>query len=240
MKQNEELLEKPNHMHYPACLGRKTDIDNNSVKIFIVTLAISFVMSILSLLGLRFASLSWLPKLITDNEVSIAFFQIFELIIPAAISAVGCTKYKAADVLVFIYFSFSALLSIIAKESLSDSFALIFCVIGISVSYQSYKDYKDYEQLKNTEGFPIFSRILAEKEEEKKNKFNDVYSNTSATGTMDTATAVNLADTMLRNGDTGTMPEIVAVMPRDMDYTHKRYMPNGEKTSGMLECPIRL
>lgn len=241
MKINEELAEKPGHLHYPACLGRKMEIDKRSFQIFLYTALVSLIMIIFSIAGMRFTVPYVIPELICGgNDVGAAFIQAFEFLILGVLSLIGCTKYKIADFLVFLIYVLLLGITILTKEYVTDAFVIIISIGGIVRSFTAYSMMCDYEQLRNTEGFPIFSLILAEKEEQKNNGSADpsVYRNNSGQTAMDNAVAA--AAPVFTGVDNGSgMPALDPISIPSNDYTEKRYLPQGKKVSGILGSPMR-
>lgn len=240
MRINEELAEKPDHGHYPVCLGRKMEIDKLSFEIFAYTALSSLIMIIFSIMGMRFTVPYVLPELIFgSNDVACAFFQAFEFLLLAVVSLIGCTRYKVADVIVFMIYVVLFIFTFIKREYVWDAFIVIISAGGIFKSIGAYKMMCDSEQLRNTEGYPIFSLILAEKEEQKSSGADpSVYRNAGGQSAMDNAVAA--AAPVFTGTDNGVdMPSVSPVKLPQYNYTEKRYMPQGVKVSGILESPMR-
>ena len=82
MKINEDISEKPDHLHYPACLGRKTEIEKKSFEMFVYTSVSSLFFIFLSIVGARFTVPYVLPEIICGtNDVAAAFLQSFEFLL---------------------------------------------------------------------------------------------------------------------------------------------------------------
>lgn len=178
-KKNPELIEKPDHAHYPVCRGRLDEIEEISRKTFFYTLAVSGILAFFSLLQVPMHLAGWVPLMFTIQD-TVAFnmgagFSLFQLImclVIAGISLIGCTKHKIATVIMFFLYVLTFVCSLIARISAFDFITAIIGIGGMYVSSGSLKGYSDYKQLRNTEGFPIFSTVLADHDDMKKNSPN--------------------------------------------------------------------
>ena len=90
-------------------------------------------------------------------------------------AAMGCTERKIFDVL--LCFAYMAMLvsSIFIHLSVFDAFTFIIGLTGTLYSFGILKGYVDFKQLRNTEGYPIFSVSLAEYDDRKKNSPDGYY-----------------------------------------------------------------
>lgn len=241
MRINEDIAEKPNHLHYPACLGRKQEIDRRSFEIFVVTAASCLLLSFLSLIGMKFTVPYIIPEILCGgNDVMASFIQIAEFAALAGVSLIGCTKYKIADVIVLMTNILFFGITLISSENVGDAFILVLSVLMIYKSYDAFSLMRDYDQLRNTEGFPIFSLILAEYEQKLNSNETDpsVYRNTEGSDTMDNALEA-VSEVLFSGGESTDMPSVSPVNLPKENYNEKRYMPKSPKISGIIESPIR-
>lgn len=240
MKINEELAEKPDHQHYPACLGRKMEIEKQCFDIFVYTGIICIAFIIFSIAGARFTVPYAIPEMLCGtNTLGAAFLQCLEFLLLAAASFFGCFKYKIADVFVMLTYLVTLVVTILAKEYVTDIFVIILSAWGLWKSRGAFSIMNDYEQIRNTEGFPLFSLILIEQEKKKNNGMDpSVFRNNSGSDDMDNAVSV-AAPVFSGDADGMDMPSIAPVKVPDYNYDMKRYMPQGKKVSGILESPMR-
>lgn len=241
MRINEDIAEKPDHLHYPACLGRKQEIDKKSFQIFAVTFLSCLLLSFCSLIGMKFTVPYIIPEILCGtDEVKASFVQIAEFMLLAGVSLLGCTKFKIADVIVLMTNILFLAVTLIAKENPGDFLIIILSAYGIFKSYDAFSLMRDYEQLRNTEGFPIFSLILAEYEQKLNSNAADpsVFRNASGSSTMDDASEKVPQVVFSGNSDTD-MPALSPVNLTKYTYNEKRYMPKTPKVSGIIESPIR-
>ncbi|MBR5682870.1 MAG: hypothetical protein IKW96_06285 [Ruminococcus sp.] len=178
---NPVLEEKPNHGHYPACLGRLEAITKQGTYLFLYSLVSSFCLSIISFTGNPLQVIGWIPILLGDSAeeltVGMSFFQMFLCWSLAVLGVLGSGKKKLFHVILFWIYLLMFLTPIFHMFSLFDAFTFIIGGLGVIYGYRAPKNYMDYQQLSETEGFPSFSIILAEHEEKKKRSmdFNDWY-----------------------------------------------------------------
>jgi hypothetical protein len=257
MRINPDIEEKPNHLHYPACLGRMQEIKKQSLEIFVYTAIVFLIFGVFSVAGVKFNVFAVIPDLLFDgHDLKVAFFQIIEFIIVTVVSLLGCTRYKVFDVIIMLMYALMVLLSVVCHYNSADPVVFIAGACGIWKSICSFRVWSDYEQLKQTEGFPIFSLILTEHEEKNKNNAGNT-NNISNTGNPVFDNAINntfdqldpssgLAQSLMQAtaGSNNTssvpgMPSINTVPLPENKYTMKRYMPAGDKEGGILESPIK-
>jgi hypothetical protein len=174
-KKNPELIEKPDHAHYPVCRGRLDEIEEISRKTFFYTLGTNGVLALFSLLQVPMHLVGWVPLLFTMQDTSAfnmgAGFSLFQLImclVIAGISLLGCTRHKIFTAIMFLLYALTFVCSLIARLTGFDFITVIIGIGGMYNSLGALKGYTDYKQLSNTEGFPIFSTVLADHEDMKK------------------------------------------------------------------------
>ncbi|MCR5111158.1 MAG: hypothetical protein K6B38_09670 [Ruminococcus sp.] len=238
MRINPDIQEKPDHLHYPACLGRKTEIEKQSLEILLYTLAALAFPSIISIMGVRFAMFSALPDIIFGEDgVKTAFFQVFEFFMIAVLALLGCTKYKVFDVIVMLIYILMVIISLLFNETTADALIVIAGLGGIWKSIGSYKAWNDYEQLMNTEGFPIFSITLAEHDEKIANEKNGIPSQPSG---IDPTIAAQYVMSQLSSGNADKIMPAIGELPQIASSpSARRYMPEGQKESVILESPMK-
>ena len=174
-KKNPVLIEKPDHAHYPVCRGRLDEIEAISRKTFFYTLASCGIMAFFSLLQVPMHLAGWVPLMFTmqdtaafDMGAGFSLFQLIMCLVIAGISLIGCTKHKIFTVIMFFLYVLTLVCSLIARLSGFDFITVVIGIGGMYTSIGSLKGYSDYKQLKNTEGFPIFSTVLADHDDMKK------------------------------------------------------------------------
>ena len=176
---NPVLEEKPNHAHYPACLGRIEAIKKQSTYLFLYSLVSSFCLSIISFTGNPLQVIGWIPILLGNSaeelSVGLSFLQMFLCWGLAVLGILGCGKNKVFHLILLWIYLMMFLIPIFHMFSLFDAFTFIIGGLGVIYGYRAPKNYLDYQQLSETEGFPTFSIILAENNEKKKQSkdFND-------------------------------------------------------------------
>lgn len=240
MRINQEIEEKPNHLHYPACLGRMNEINKQSVDIFIYTAIVCFAMGVLSLVGLKYNIFAVIPDLLFDeNGTKVAFFQIFEFLVMTVISLLGCTRYKIFDVIIMLIYALMILISIFFRDSAADPLVLMAGIGGIWKSHGSFSIYNDYEQLKQTEGFPVFSLILTEHDEKMQNSASqNALDNTLSKVDPSSALGQSVMQAVTSMNNT-SMPSVSNITVPEVKTALSRYMPQGDKESGIIESPMK-
>ena len=173
---NEELREKPNHAHYPICQGRLTEIQNHSHTLFVFTLCSCLIMAFFSALCVPIHVIGWIPMIFNSSEIGkgafnvslgFGFTQILACVAIVVFAILNCGKRKVFGiVLFFIYFAL-LLSSLLATLTGFDVVTLIIAILGVYYCRGVFRDSRDYEQLSQTEGFPMFSVVLAEYDDKK-------------------------------------------------------------------------
>lgn len=159
---NEELLEKPDHAHYPVCLDRLIAIKAYCSRSFYFSLVSGIFMGILTLFGIRFSLISIIPNLIGEPTVIISDIVQHIIIIGIAVMAgLSVGRFKIFSPILFIVYALMAVLSLFSSDILS----FVIGAAGGAFNFRCLSVYFDYMQLTQTEGFPIFNKRLAEQEE---------------------------------------------------------------------------
>jgi hypothetical protein len=173
-KKNPELAEKPNHAHYPMCRGRLDKIEDICKDTFYFTILSSAVMGLFSLLMTPMEVVGWIPLMFTLQKTEAfqmsAMFSVVQAlmcVVLVVIALLGCFKHKIFTVIMFFVYLMMTLSSLFIWLTSFDIFTLILGAVGVYKSAGILKGYKDYKQLRNTEGFPLFSIILTEYDERK-------------------------------------------------------------------------
>lgn len=160
---NPDLLELPDHEHYPACSTRMTGINRICTRIFNYVLLTSIIICILSFTGINLPVISTLPSLLsTSFEVPFMFFQVFEMIAMVIIAGLGYGRYKICNVILFILYALMLIVGIFSKNFPGNLFTLIIGAGGTAQTFRAYGIYSDFEQLKKTEGYPHFNLRFTE------------------------------------------------------------------------------
>ena len=71
---NQELLELPDHGHYPKCLQRKDEIDKNSMLVLRYTILVGIFSLLFTMCTFKLVVISWIPMLIGDTTDILALF----------------------------------------------------------------------------------------------------------------------------------------------------------------------
>ncbi len=164
---NPNLAELPNHKHYPACRGRKKAIEDNCQVLFMFTLGAGLIFGLLTLFGIRFSVISWLPMLLGERNDLLPFFvQLLTIIFIVVLSGLNCGKHKFCGVILLGIYAFMAVFGFInTKDNLADYITCSLGALGVVCSIVSVKDYTDWKQLVETEGFPHFDIKVTESNE---------------------------------------------------------------------------
>ena len=186
MKDKNPLLEeKPNHAHYPACLGRLEAINKQGSALFIFSLVSGLLLSVISLTGYPLQVIGWLPVLVggSTSELSSGMCVLQMLICWGLIllGLFGCSRYKICHYILFLIYLLMFIVPIFHMFTLLDAFTFIAGGLGVIFGYRAPKNYYDYQQLSESEGFPLFSIILTEHEEKKRfsRSCSDSYGNSA-------------------------------------------------------------
>jgi len=180
-KNNPELIEKPDHLHYPICRGRLEEINQISTRILKFTIGAAILMAAVSLLGAPLHVVGWLPMMFTMKDIEFGMgggFCITQALISLLLivfAALGCTERKIFDVLLCFAYMAMLVCSIFIHLSIFDAFTFIIGLAGTLYSFGILKGYIDFKQLRKTEGYPIFSVSLAEYDDRKKNSPDGYY-----------------------------------------------------------------
>ena len=203
---NPLLEEKPNHAHYPACLGRLEAINKQGNALSIFSVVSGLMLSAISLTGFPLQVIGWLPVLVggSTSELS-SGLCVFQMLICwglILLGLFGCGRHKICHYVLFVIYMLMFIVPIFHMFTLLDAFTFIAGGLGVIFGYRAPKNYYDYQQLSETEGFPLFSLILTEHEEQKsfsknfnnwygKAKKQDSQDNTQAPANVPTGKPVN-------------------------------------------------
>jgi len=262
-KKNEELAEKPDHLHYPICRGRLEAINNISTDILRVTIGTSVILAVLSLVGIPFHVVGWIPMMLTTEDMHIgmnggfAILQTVICLIPIAFAAFGCTERKIFDLILFFYYALMLLFSVIIHLTIFDSLTFLAGLVGVLKSFRMIKGYPDFKQLKKTEGYPIFSVTLAEYDDRKKNSpdgyYRDHYDELVRQRLIQQRQGAQPADINSKRGITafsqpqsettgglGDMPELNVSKPELKKAAPDRFVTKAGKESKVLFSDLKL
>lgn len=160
MRINENLKEKPQHGHYTACLSRLQVIERFSKKILWFTIAESVVLFFFTVADIWMSALSFIPSLFDDPLY--IFVQTAEIILLDVLAFTACSKYKISSVILFIVHCLIIIGCFAGGIRTLNTFPFLIGIIGAVVNYPSISAFLDYRQLTQTEGFPQFSLVLAD------------------------------------------------------------------------------
>ena len=136
-----------------------------SRNIFVYCCGASLILIFFTYLGVPIAGVSWIPSLFGDPfTIGHLFSQTIELIAFAFLSFIGYGKRKIFHLIIFLIFVVT-LIACMFDGSCIDVFTFVISAVGIILTFPCFREYADYIQLTNTEGWPHFSKYLAEAEE---------------------------------------------------------------------------
>ncbi|WP_297960112.1 hypothetical protein [uncultured Ruminococcus sp.] len=180
-RKNPDLEEKPDHLHYPICRGRLDAINEMSTGILKFSLIASAVLCIVSLIGIPLHVVGWLPLIFTlkeaDGDMGFLFSVVQSVIslLPAAMALLGCTERKKYDVILFFFYALMFVFSLFVRLTALDAVTVIIGGVGVVKCFGMLKGYVDFRQLRKTEGYPVFSVVLAEYDDRKKQSPDGYY-----------------------------------------------------------------
>ena len=233
---NQELLELPDHGHYPKCLQRKDEIDKNSMLVLRYTILVGVFSLLFTMCTFKLVVISWIPMLIGDTTDILALFVqiLIVLMIPLA-ALMNCGKHKIFGMILFGFYIAQALFGFLnMKSNTADIFSFIFGLGGIITSFRTVSDYLDWNQLMETEGFPHFNLRVAEQLDNP--EYVPIHKGENASAQMSEPEKV--ADMVFTQTETA-MPGISMPKPAmkgDPDYV---FRPAGGKHCSMSESPIK-
>ena len=236
---NKKLAEKPDHGHYPVCLGRKTDIERNSTTVLAYTCGACAALLVASLLTGRFAVISWIPALFGDStDVGSLFVQIVEIIAIVGLAALNCSKnHRICGVLLFGIYLAMAVFGLLGMGSNSfDFMTFALGAMGAAKSFILIPDYLDWQQLKETEGFPHFNERFAFQNEN--SEYAPVHTGEEASDKMSAPDQLDIKHfTGLDNMP--EMPELQSSNQFGDPGMGAVYVPECGKYCAMSESPIK-
>lgn len=236
---NKKLAEKPDHGHYPVCLGRKTDIEKNSSTVLAYTIGACAALLVASLLTARFSVISWIPALFGDStDVGALFVQILEILAIVGLAAVNCSKnHRICGVILFAIYLAMAVFGLIGLSSnTADLLTFALGSFGAARSVVLIPDYLDWQQLKETEGFPHFNERFAYQNEN--SNYAPVHTGEGASDKMSSPDQINIKNfTGLDNMP--EMPELPSANQFGAPGMGAVYIPECGKYCAMSESPIK-
>lgn len=212
MKINENLTELPEHGHYSACLERKEEIDKISGKILIYAIITGIIMALMTAFGLPLSAVSFIPSIFGDAfNACYLICQWSEIILLAVIAGIGCGKYKFCQLILFTVYCLMILGCFISGVKMIDSIPFAIGAIGVIITYPSISAFLDYRQLMNTEGFPYFSYLFAQTNDNpvyKPQYINKYHSQPEDRKMPAPSESVNSEMMKISSSENYTMPEI--------------------------------
>ena len=266
-KKNPDLMEKPNHAHYPICRGRLDAIENISQNIFKVTIPMSIFMTLLSFLAVPLHVVGWIPLMFTLKDAK-AFnmglgFSLMQAVCCLSMllfSVLGCTKRKIFNVILFFMYALMLVSSLLIRLTVFDIITAIMGGVGVVNSFGALKGYRDFKQLSNTEGFPVFSAILTEYDERKQESPDGYYRDhyhkllheklkkernidkslniSVKTGSKEELSMLSQASSPETNG-LGEMPELTVNSVARPNIDPSRFKPKGAKEGTFSDSPLK-
>lgn len=166
MNMNPELLERKDHGHYPACLGRMSAIKNYCNRLFFCTLIIGSVLFMISLTGIRLCVISWIPSLFGgERDLAPYFLRLLSCLMFIVLACLGWGRFKICNIILTCIYFIMTVAPVFVGQSLFDAVVLMAGVAGLLMSLRSFTYYRDYNQLRETEGFPHFNQRYIEQVE---------------------------------------------------------------------------
>lgn len=163
MKERPDIDERPDHGHYAACHGLKTEIETHCKDIFFYTLIASIILIFFTLGCTVFPVISFIPSLFGENyEVGFIFTQITELLLIVLVAAFGYGERKYLNEVLFCLYLLIFIFSLFTGRRLGSALGAIYGACGAFISRRAFSDYSFYKKLKETEGFPHFSITYVE------------------------------------------------------------------------------
>lgn len=162
MKERPDIEEKPDHGHYAACLGLKTDIEIRCKDIFFYTLISSIIMILFTFGCTVIPILSIIPSLLGESyEVGFIFLQTTELLLMILLAAFGYGEKKQLNALLFCIYALIFVFSLFTGRRLGSALGAIYGACGAFFTRKAFSDSGYYKKLRETEGFPHFSLTYA-------------------------------------------------------------------------------
>ena len=264
-KKNPDLIEKPNHAHYPTCRGRLDAIKNISQQTLFYTLAVSGIMALLSLLAVPLHVVGWIPLMFTLKDTAafemgfgFSMVQMLMCLLLSLVALIGCTRYKICTVIVFFVYALMLVFSAFVRLTMFDFVTLIIGGGGVFKSFGALKGYADFKQLRRTEGYPMFSAILTEYDEKKKEnpdgfsgdryhkllreklaKERNISQGTDASGIKKKKLMSYAQPVSAETDGFGEMPELTVKSVVRTNTNTSRFKPKGVKEGDFSDSPLK-
>ncbi|MBQ7026779.1 MAG: hypothetical protein IJN14_00065 [Ruminococcus sp.] len=258
MLYNNKLAAKPDHSHYPVCLGRLTTINDSCHKLFRDTIVVNGGLLILTLFGQYIPVISLISTLFGEpTEVIVMFIQVLLITGISVMTALGCGKNKFFNAIALLIYVMIAIGGLIHKDSVGGAASFLICTAVVIMNLKMFVYWLEYRQLSNTEGFPLFSERLTEYDENRynQNPRTTPSAPTTAPPTIPTAapTIPTAAPAPAPAADNSSIPPVMPVMPTlgavpvmAATNTHhseeiwtKFFAPHTKKESRISESPIK-
>lgn len=251
MLYNKNLAEKPDHAHYPVCLGRMTTINDSCHKFFRDALVANGGLVILTIFGQYIPVISLISTqfgVLTD--VRVMFIEWLMITGISVMTGFACGKRKYFNIIALVLYAMMAIGGLIHNDKIGGAASFLICTTVVAMNLKMFMYCFEYNQLSKTEGFPLFNERLSEYDQNnitKNMQTPDDYTAPSAPITSPTVAAV---PSVPDNGSsTAVMPEMPALgavpfMPAaDSSYGEdvwtKLFAPNEKKESRFSESPIK-
>ncbi|SHM56347.1 hypothetical protein [Ruminococcus flavefaciens] len=262
-KKNPELIEKPDHAHYPVCRGRLDEINDIGRRTFFYTIGVCCILALFSLLATPMHLVGWVPLMFTLKDATAfgmsAHFSISQLsmcFVFFIIALLGTTSRKIFNVITFFLYALMLVISILVRLTPFDFITAIAGAGGMFVSIGALKGYSDFKQLRNTEGYPIFSTILADHDDQKKhspNGYNKKHfdkllhekamreRNIAPNNTNGQQPVLNLTQPQSPvNNDIGAMPSLNVTSPVRNSAVGQKFVPKAHKEVFFSDCTLKI
>ena len=242
ISRSEMFAEKPDYKHYPACLGRMNTIKAYGTKCFFYTTAVCFLMGVLTLFGMRFNIISFIPDLIgAPEDVTANLVQGAILIGITVMSALATGKMKVLGVVINVLYILM-MLSCLFTNKFSDVFTFFIGAVGTAMTFRATGYWLDYQILSQTEGFPHFNERLAVQDEV--TEYEEYYNKASeiAEDNISQTEENNAPEAFAEKDDITEMASIEAVGSSEQSELRdiKIYKPCHKKFCEMRESAVRI
>lgn len=254
MLYNNKLSAKPDHSHYPVCLGRLTAINDSCHKLFRDALVANGGLVILTLFGQYIPVISLISTLFGElTEVIVMFIQGLLITGISVMTALGCGKNKFFNAIALLIYVMIAIGGLVHKDSISGVAAFLICTAVVIMHLKMFVYCLEYRQLSNTEGFPLFSEHLTEYDENRYNQNPRTTPSAPTTAPTTIPTAAPTISAAAPAADNNSIPPVMPVMPtlgavpvmaatnthRSEEIWTKFFAPHEKKESRISESPIK-
>ena len=247
---NPDIAEKPDHTHYPVCQGRLEAIGRHGTKLFLYTFAVGCGLGLISFIGYPMHVVGWIPAAIAHSTdrltVKLCVVQMFISLCITVLGFLGSGEHKRFNIVLMVIYLLMFICPIFYRFSFMDVIVFLLGGGGVIFSSSAVTDCLDYEQLARAEGFPSFSLILVENEEQKAHRpdFNKWYNKGRRTSAKQSSSDINAqgnSDIQLDNAASalGDMPELTIKATVQEKAPADRFMIKSGKAGGISDSGLK-